>query len=74
MLLLLTEVLHGVLLEKGAAVAVLEGVREFLHDFSRDELSVEYGCRALVALLMQKFVLSLPLSPSLYVCVCLYVM
>ena len=49
-----TEVLHGVLLEKGAAVAVLEGVREFLHDFSRDEMCVEYGCRAMVALIMRK--------------------
>ena len=49
-----TETLHHVLLEKGAAVAVLEGVREFLHDYSRDEVCVEYGCRALVALIMQK--------------------
>ena len=48
------EVLHRVLLEKGAAVAVLEGVREFLHEYSQDELCVEYGCRALVALIMQK--------------------
>ena len=49
-----TESLHRILLEKGAAMAVLEGVREFLHDYSRDEMSVEYGCRALVALIMQK--------------------
>jgi hypothetical protein len=48
-----SEVLHGILLEKGAAVAVLEGVREFLQEYSRDELCVEYGCRALVALIMQ---------------------
>ena len=54
LLYLNTESLHRVLLEKGAAVAVFEGVREFLHDYSRDELCVEYGCRALVALIMQK--------------------
>ena len=50
----LPEVFHAILLEKGAAVAVLEGVREFLQEYSRDELCVEYGCRALVALIMQK--------------------
>ena len=53
----LPEVLHAILLEKGAAVAVLEGVREFLQEYSRDELCVEYGCRALVALIMQKSVI-----------------
>ena len=48
------ESLQRLLLEKGAAVAVLEGMREFLVEPTRNERCVEFGCRALIGLIMSK--------------------
>ena len=51
---MLQESLQQLLLAKGAAMAVLEGLREFLQEPTQNERCVEYGCRALIGLIMRK--------------------
>ena len=51
---MLPESLQQLLLAKGAAMAVLEGLREFLQEPTQNEQCVEYGCRALIGLIMRK--------------------
>lgn len=40
------------MLKKGASVALLECLREYLGDLNREDKCVEYGCRALRGILM----------------------
>lgn len=40
------------LVEKGVTVAVLESLREYISEMTRNEQCVEHGCRALKGILM----------------------
>jgi len=46
-----SDYLQELLLSKGACEALLECVREYLNTDTRDSTCVEYGCRALRAVL-----------------------
>lgn len=52
--MLCVDILQQLLLRKGATVALIECLRQYIGELYRNEKCVECGCRALKGILMHK--------------------